>query len=62
MVFNYAVASKSGGAQFPCPGAAKCSSDRYFGASLDHSVLAVCFLAFIIGRSDEYLSVRGLSR
>lgn len=31
---------------------------QYFGASLDHSVLALCFLAFIIGRSDEYYSVR----
>jgi thiosulfate dehydrogenase (quinone) large subunit len=33
---------------------------QYFGASLDHSVLAVCFLTFIIGRSDACLSVRGL--
>ena len=31
---------------------------QYFGASLDHSVLALCFLAFIVGRSDEDLSVR----
>jgi thiosulfate dehydrogenase [quinone] large subunit len=31
---------------------------QYFGASLDHSVLAFCFLAFIVGRSDEYYSVR----
>ena len=31
---------------------------QYFGASLDHSVLAFCFLSFIIGRSDQYLSVR----
>ncbi len=31
---------------------------QYFGASLDHSVLAVCFLAFIIGASDERLSLR----
>jgi thiosulfate dehydrogenase (quinone) large subunit len=28
---------------------------QYFGASLDHSVLALCFLTFIIGRSDECL-------
>jgi len=35
---------------------------QYFGASLDHSVLAVCFLALIIGRSDEFLSVRRGSR
>jgi len=33
---------------------------QYFGASLDHSVLALCFLAFIIGRSDEYFSARKL--
>ncbi len=26
---------------------------QYFGASLDHSVLALCFLAFLIGRSDQ---------
>ena len=31
---------------------------QYFGASLDHSVLALCFLAFVIGRSDTRLSVR----
>jgi uncharacterized membrane protein YphA (DoxX/SURF4 family) len=35
---------------------------QYFGASLDHSVLAFCFLAFIIGRSDEYFSIRKLFR
>jgi thiosulfate dehydrogenase (quinone) large subunit len=33
---------------------------QYFGASLDHSVLALCFLCFIIGRSDERLSLRRL--
>ncbi|MHB1699244.1 MAG: DoxX family membrane protein [Acidobacteriaceae bacterium] len=33
---------------------------RYFGASLDHSVLALCFAAFAFGRPDELLSVRGL--
>jgi uncharacterized membrane protein YphA (DoxX/SURF4 family) len=31
---------------------------QYIGASLDHSVLAVCFLAFIVGRSDACLSIR----
>ncbi len=25
---------------------------QYFGASLEHSVLALCFLAFLIGRAD----------
>jgi thiosulfate dehydrogenase (quinone) large subunit len=29
---------------------------QYFGASLDHSVLALCFIAFIVGRSNECLS------
>lgn len=33
---------------------------QYFGASLDHSVLALCFLCFIFGRSDDRLSVRKL--
>ncbi|WP_251106465.1 DoxX family protein [Alloacidobacterium dinghuense] len=33
---------------------------EYFGASLDHSVLALCFLAFMIGRSDERLSLKQL--
>jgi hypothetical protein len=31
---------------------------QYFAASLDHSGLALCFLAFIVGRSDERLSAR----
>lgn len=31
---------------------------EYFGASLDHSVLALCFLAFLIGRSEDALSVK----
>jgi thiosulfate dehydrogenase [quinone] large subunit len=31
---------------------------QYFGASLDHSVLALCFLAFIVGQSDLRLSLR----
>jgi thiosulfate dehydrogenase [quinone] large subunit len=35
---------------------------QYFGASLDHSVLALCFFSFLISRSDEVLSVRNLRR
>jgi thiosulfate dehydrogenase [quinone] large subunit len=31
---------------------------QYFGASLDHSVLALCFVAFIVGQSDAVLSIR----
>ena len=31
---------------------------QYFGASLDHSVLALCFLAFIFGEADRALSIR----
>jgi thiosulfate dehydrogenase [quinone] large subunit len=31
---------------------------QYFGASLDHSVLALCFLTFICARADEALSVK----
>jgi len=31
---------------------------QYFGASLDHSVLALCFLAFILGQAEDRLSVR----
>lgn len=30
---------------------------QYFGASLDHSVLALCFACFIVGRVDERFSV-----
>lgn len=30
---------------------------QYFGASLDHSVLGLCFLTFICSRSDEVLSI-----
>jgi thiosulfate dehydrogenase (quinone) large subunit len=33
---------------------------QYFGASLDHSVLAMCFAAFMIGDPDQYLSVSAL--
>jgi uncharacterized membrane protein YphA (DoxX/SURF4 family) len=31
---------------------------QYFGASLDHSVLALCFLTFICARSDAAFSVK----
>ena len=31
---------------------------QYFGASLDHSVLALCFAAFIFGEADRGLSIR----
>jgi thiosulfate dehydrogenase [quinone] large subunit len=31
---------------------------QYFGASLDHSVLALCFLAFVVGDSAAVWSVR----
>src|SRR5262249_13245727 len=30
---------------------------QYFGASLDHSVLALCFTAFLLGRSDAMWSI-----
>ena len=30
---------------------------QYFGASLDHSVLALCFIAFLIARSDALWSL-----
>ena len=33
---------------------------QYFGASLDHSVLGLCFLSFILGRSNERLSISSL--
>ena len=31
---------------------------QYFGASLDHSVLALCFAVFIFGEADRVLSIR----
>src|SRR5271155_5482827 len=40
---------------YPGPGAAFW---QYFGASLDHSVLALCFAAFIFGEADRVLSIR----
>ena len=33
---------------------------QYFGASLDHLVLAMCFAAFILGDPDSMLSIRTL--
>jgi thiosulfate dehydrogenase [quinone] large subunit len=30
---------------------------QYFGASLDHSVLALCFVTFLIGDSTEVASL-----
>jgi uncharacterized membrane protein YphA (DoxX/SURF4 family) len=30
---------------------------EYFGASLSHSVLALCFLAFLLGRADNAWSI-----
>lgn len=33
---------------------------QYFGASLSHSVFILCFVAFLIGRSDAAWSVKSL--
>jgi len=33
---------------------------QYFGASLDHSVLGICFLTFLIGRSDAVWAAGGV--
>jgi uncharacterized membrane protein YphA (DoxX/SURF4 family) len=35
---------------------------QYFGASLSHSVFALCFAAFLLGRADSVWSVRVLRR
>lgn len=35
---------------------------QYFGASLDHSVLALCFLVFLIGRADAKLTFKDLPK
>ena len=35
---------------------------QYFGASLDHLVLALCFATFVVGRPEEALSVRAYLR
>ena len=40
---------------FPGPHAALW---QYFGAALDHLVLALCFAAFALGRADQTLSLR----
>ena len=40
---------------YPGPGAAFW---KFFGASLDHSVLALCFLSFLLGASDSMWAVR----
>lgn len=35
---------------------------QYFGASLSHLVFALCFLGFLLGRSDAVWSVKNLRR
>src|SRR5258708_24476176 len=35
---------------------------QYFGASLSHSVFALCFAAFLIGRADSIWSVKALRK
>jgi thiosulfate dehydrogenase (quinone) large subunit len=35
---------------------------QYFGASLSHSVFALCFAAFLVGRADSVWSVKALRR
>ncbi len=35
---------------------------QYFGASLEHLVLALCFLAFLLGRADSALSLSPLPK
>src|SRR5207302_9676749 len=40
---------------YPGPGAAFW---QYFGASLSHSVFALCFVAFLMGRADSAWSVK----
>lgn len=35
---------------------------QYFGASLDHSVLATCFITFLIGDAEAALSVLNVRR
>jgi len=42
-------------ANYPGPAAAFW---QYFGGSLEHSVLALCFVAFLLGKSEDILSVR----
>ncbi len=33
---------------------------QYFGASLEHSVLALCLVAFILGRAEDMFSLRSI--
>jgi len=35
---------------------------QYFGASLSHSIFGLCFIAFLIGRADQALSVTAWRR
>jgi len=35
---------------------------QYFGASLSHSVFALCFAAFLLGRADSVWSVKALRK
>jgi hypothetical protein len=35
---------------------------QYFGASLDHLVLALCFVAFVLGDAERVFSVRNYLR
>jgi uncharacterized membrane protein YphA (DoxX/SURF4 family) len=35
---------------------------EYFGASLDHSVFGLCFVAFLVGRADAVWSLKALAR
>jgi len=35
---------------------------QYFGASLSHSVFALCFVAFLVGRADAVWSVRSVRK
>jgi thiosulfate dehydrogenase [quinone] large subunit len=50
MMLLYLFSSNYPGAQAPFW--------EYFGASLEHSVLALCFLTFLIGRPDAALALR----
>ena len=46
-------------ANYPGPDAAFW---QYFGASLEHLVLALCFAAFALGKPEEILSIRSYLR
>jgi len=35
---------------------------QYFGASLSHSVFAICFAAFLVGSADSVWSVKVLPK